>query len=86
MREAFKTMGDLPAGVCFLPGVAGCGKTYMGEMAILFSQVCGIGNRSTSTYHALLPRVEYSHLGISPPACPRNERGQRFECPIFRGH
>ncbi|KAI5862560.1 hypothetical protein GGS23DRAFT_597360 [Durotheca rogersii] len=38
MREAFEIMGNLPAGVCFVPGVAGCGKTYMGEMAMLFSQ------------------------------------------------
>ena len=43
MREAFEIMGDLLAGVCFVPGVVGCGKIYMGEMAILFSQYSASG-------------------------------------------
>ncbi|KAL6801049.1 hypothetical protein GGI42DRAFT_36564 [Trichoderma sp. SZMC 28013] len=38
MREAFGTTSNLPAGICFIPGVAGSGKSYMMEMAIIFSQ------------------------------------------------
>ncbi|KAK1762908.1 hypothetical protein QBC33DRAFT_581402 [Phialemonium atrogriseum] len=38
MKEAFRAMDSLPAGICFVPGVAGCGKSYMMEMAIVFSQ------------------------------------------------
>lgn len=38
MNEAFRAMSNLLAGIFFLPGFAGCGKSYMMEMTILFSQ------------------------------------------------
>ncbi|KAF5011872.1 hypothetical protein FDECE_2041 [Fusarium decemcellulare] len=38
MKEAFREMKKIPAGVHFVPGVAGCGKSFMLENINLFSQ------------------------------------------------
>ncbi|KAL7929424.1 hypothetical protein V8C35DRAFT_315601 [Trichoderma chlorosporum] len=43
MRDAFGAMSSLPAGIFFLPGVAGSGKSFMMEMAIIFSQFGSCG-------------------------------------------
>ncbi|KAF4460237.1 Nonsense-mediated mRNA decay 1 [Fusarium albosuccineum] len=38
MKEAFREMKKIPAGIHFVPGVAGCGKSFMLENIDLFSQ------------------------------------------------
>ncbi|RSM14479.1 hypothetical protein CDV31_005368 [Fusarium ambrosium] len=41
MQDTFRAMKSLPAGLHFVPGVAGCGKSFMAESALLFAQYGG---------------------------------------------
>ncbi|KAJ3521452.1 hypothetical protein NM208_g13281 [Fusarium decemcellulare] len=68
MQDAFREMKRIPAGVQFVPGVAGCGKSFMPKNTILFSQFGSClpshprrskesgdaGNRDTIYYNAAI--------------------------------